>query len=689
MKLLILKPRFHLNWRKVFLVAAGALACLYAVSVLCYVPFTPDVGFRCAFSPVVKRVTKPERGADYPQVGDTIVQLGNFHFPEKTELWAQVMVLRELSLRDEPLEQQGLAVRAEAGVRVLQGPNGEALVRESPTGTKSILVKFKRPGRDDMLTAYCPLDRFPPREMGPSILWFILKLGLVSIGALVFWKRPDDWSAAQFFLLCIVTLGAYIGGYHWSRIATQPVLVLPFMGCAVLLPAVSLHFYLVFPRPKDFVLRHPRWTLLAIYGPPTAFLAALVGSYIRLRQARNSTDALAGAWDLFNRQASICLRVAAAWYLASVVALIHSYRSANSVIERNQVKCILLGAVLALVPIGYTLYLVFWDRDDFGVGAATWPMFAASVCFTAAFAVGITRYRLMKLDQLITSGMVYFVISFLAGLLYYAVVFVGMLVSVVKEPSLGQALSVSTTALVLLLALDLVRGRVKRALDRRFDRQKDQLDRTLERMRQAVEQLVDPPTLARRILQACGDLLHVTRGAVFLREGEPPIFRLAGHLGGSPPPLAELTAGCPLIEALQARKALVVWSGPATDPGQRQLKFLGGDVAYVLAQEDRLLAFLVLGPKVVGTYGAADLNLLAAFSQITALALASAHGHRTIEMLNRDLQTKVEKISEQQRRILALQTQLQRGARVLSVPAWPCAACWRWCARRRPVPRPC
>ena len=45
---------------------------------------------------------------------------------------------------------------------------------------------------------------------------------LSSVGALVFWKRPADLSARQFFLLCMVTLGAYMGGYHWSRIATQP-----------------------------------------------------------------------------------------------------------------------------------------------------------------------------------------------------------------------------------------------------------------------------------------------------------------------------------------------------------------------------------------------------------------------------------------------------------------------------------
>jgi DNA-binding NtrC family response regulator len=55
--------------------------------------------------------------------------------------------------------------------------------------------------------------------------------------------------------------------------------------------------------------------------------------------------------------------------------------------------------------------------------------------------------------------------------------------------------------------------------------------------------------------------------------------------------------------------------------------------------------------------------LLAAFAPFTALALASAEGHRTIETLNRDLQSKVDKISEQQRRILVLQQQLTSQAR--------------------------
>ena len=55
-----------------------------------------------------------------------------------------------------------------------------------------------------------------------------------------------------------------------------------------------------------------------------------------------------------------------------------------------------------------------------------------------------------------------------------------------------------------------------------------------------------------------------------------------------------------------------------------------------------------------------DLTLLDAFTQLTALALGSAEGHRTIEVLNRELRAKVDKIAEQQRRIMALQSQLLR-----------------------------
>src|SRR5205807_507563 len=147
-------------------------------------------------------------------------------------------------------------------------------------------------------------------------------------------------------------------------------------------------------------------------------------------------------------------------------------------------------------------------------------------------------------------------------------------------PSLAQAVGVGATVLLLVVLLDLARGRLKKALDHHFRREKLQLDRTLARMSEAVARLVDPPTLARQLLQSTADLLGVERGAVYLREGDPSLYRLADTLG-EPPPLTELPPGCPLVEELLKNRCLcrrppqINGHGPALEqmPAARQLRF--------------------------------------------------------------------------------------------------------------------
>src|SRR5262249_14320366 len=190
-------------------------------------------------------------------------------------------------------------------------------------------------------------------------------------------------------------------------------------------------------------------------------------------------------------------------------------------------------------PVSYTLYLAVWEQGRFGGGDAAWPMFFASALVTLAYTVSITRYRLMQLDQIVSSGMVYFLISFVAGGLYYAVVAFGILLvgsGVGPAPSLLQVLMVPSPALLLVLALALARGGLKGALDRHFRKEKHQLDRTLKRMSQAIDRLVDPPALARRLLRTSAEVLGVARGGVDLRQGKPPPDPRAGARGGEAPP---------------------------------------------------------------------------------------------------------------------------------------------------------
>ncbi len=657
--------------RRLAISTAAVLVFAYAVAVTGYVMLIPDIGIRCTFSPVVNHFNSdflylPESEPLHPD--DTIVQLGT----EKVNNWSDFLH-KLVELRHE----EGVAC-TETEFQT-KPPADQLIVNDQ----KIIRVRYRRGNDPEPRSLWCRIGQPPLETLAPSVLWFLLKIGLFVVGAIVFWKRPEDRSAAQFFLFCLVSFGAYMGGYHWSRIVTQPALILVFMVCSVLLPAVSLHFYLVFPRPKSLLDRVPRRVLAVLYGPPVFFLLLFVFDYFSIRLLfQNGVSSGVGQFlDVMLFEIYCYFGVAALWYLASVVCLIHSYRTAVGVTERNQVKWILFGTLASFAPIGYSLYLALAERQRFGGGAATWPMFFASLCVTVAFTISITRYRLMQLDQLLSSGVMYFLLSSLFGLVYYGLVFAGMVVlgsQVSEGPSLGHVFSVSGTALVLIVALDLIRVRLASALNRHFRREKHQLDRTLQRMSQAIEQLVDPTALARRLLHTSAELLGAGCGAVYLRQDDPPLYLLTETLGTAPA-LAELSSGCPLVETLftQSLMALPTQSPPIS-PAQRQLHFLGGTIAQGLLHEGQLLGILLLGgpteprglaTEMSGGYTAEDLHLLTAFAQMTVLALVSAEGHRKIDTLNRELQTKVEKIAEQQHRILALQSQLSAiGTRTAATP---------------------
>jgi transcriptional regulator with GAF, ATPase, and Fis domain len=642
--------------RRTLLMAAGVFSVGYAIAILVLVPFVPTLGLRTLFDLSTRDVADGfiQPGERIPSEGDRITEVGI----KPMRVWPDLINAPKQILEQRPAIESGM----HEGTVPWARDDGHALF---------IRVRFEN--AEGSYVTWCKLGHLSASELLPSFLWFFLKLFLFSVGAVVLWKRPNDDAAAQFFLLCVVTLGAYMGGYHWFQFAPVPYILVVFMVCGVLLPVVNLHFYLLFPRKNPALQRHPQLGLLAIYSAPLLSLVALLAVYFHVRFQYNALPAVPSLDDLaaFNQQQNwlkwtvlAALAVAAVWYVGCLAALIYSLRTATVAEECKQVQCILFGVALALFPIGFSLFVVFFAPTAFAAGWTTWPMFLASTVVTGAFVVSITRYRLMELDKLISSGMAYFLFSLVATLCYYAVAFLGTLLfsQVIVGPTLTEALSVSTTALLLVCVLNLVRSRLTKVLDRRFSRNKSQLDQTLQQMSQAVADLVDPPALAQRLLKATAELLGVARGAVYLREGDPPIFRLAGHVG-MPPALHELALGIPLIEAVGGGKPVLRPAGRVTfniGPAQRQLQFLGGELAQPLTHEGRLLAVLILGPK-DSPYRTEDWNVLAALAQLTVPALANAAGHRTIEHLNGELQAKVDQVAEQQRRILALQSQLRQS----------------------------
>ena len=81
----------------------------------------------------------------------------------------------------------------------------------------------------------------------------------------------------------------------------------------------------------------------------------------------------------------------------------------------------MLASLLASLLIGYLLWQAWIDTATLGRDSAAWPMFGVSLLYTLAYALSITRYKLMQVEEIINRSVVYFAFSVTAGLLYSGV----------------------------------------------------------------------------------------------------------------------------------------------------------------------------------------------------------------------------------------------------------------------------
>lgn len=652
--------------RRTRLFALGLAVVLYSVLVVFHAILSWDVGFRCIFDRSICLQTRLASPVEL-RVGDVVMEVG----PHSIRTFLDFpRALRAIGNRKS--EVQLRSSDAQTHREVISGYTTSGSLIRSPRDLEvddSRYVRVVARRGPETLVTWCLAERVPGRQFLVSFAWLFLELGIFGVGAIVFWRRRDDPSAAYFFELCIFTVGAFIGGFHWWMVVDRPELIFPFPFFAMMLPAVSLQFYLTFPRPKQFVEQHPRLALWLVRGLPIACTTLMIVLMLAVSSLYRAIPATPETSRWIERLLAAVkygavgyVGIATVLFAACLFCLVHSFRVSRNTIEKNQVKWVLFGGALATIPVAYTLYLGVTDPVRFAIGGATVPMFLASLLFTLAFAVSIMRYRLMQIGEIINRSVLYVSISSAVALLYYASIVTGSLwwgTQLPSRPSF-QSLIVIATVIVFLVALGWGIDRFRAAIERRFFHDKGQLDRAIRKMGEAVRNLADSSRVAQRMLEATADMLSLERGAVFLQSESKAGFELAAALG-VPPELAELPNDHPIVEALKRQSPLRATYGGVLgmESAHRSLRTLGAEVAQRIEFEGRVIGLALLGPKPLGLpFSHDELSFLTALSQVTALALDSADGHMTINRLSRELREKVGKISEQQRRIMALQSQL-------------------------------
>jgi len=287
-------------------------------------------------------------------------------------------------------------------------------------------------------------------------------------------------------------------------------------------------------------------------------------------------------------------------------------------------------------------------------------MFVASALFMLAYAVGILRHKLMLVDEILSRGMVYYILNLAVTFGFSLAIAAGSLASMYQPAQAARHVPVMMALVVLaVLLLNWCRDHLQRLIDRKFFREKFQLDKALQRMNNAAGSMGDANALAQRMLASCRDLLGVDRAALFLREPSTGMFQLIASDGIERLPFA-FSTDAELLGVLQEDANVQrLDSETEQSPSQLLLQSLDVELVHALEVEGQLAGALFLGAKRSGgSYTAEDLALLTSLGQITSVALQSARVHEAAARLNEELQLKVEKITDQQRLISMLQAEI-------------------------------
>jgi transcriptional regulator with GAF, ATPase, and Fis domain len=512
-------------------------------------------------------------------------------------------------------------------------------------------------------TCWLPLQRLPSGDLLLSLVWFLMQFGIFTIGAVALWTRPRDRPVRLFFAMCAVTLVAFAGGYHWWLIAANPWLNIPFVVCALLVPVVTLHFFLVYPQPKGFLNRHTRITLGAAYGLPLLIIVAILGLLAHAWSCRAGGIADHGrvlqTLGILRNVIYVSLAIASAYFLLTIAALLHSFRNTVEPDYHEQVRWILLAGLAATVPVGYTLYLALFRQNEFALGAGSPPMFVASLLFMLAYAVGIVRFKLMLVDQLFSRGMLYYLLSFIVTAAYaMAVAASGLLWMSPTIKHVPEVLTAVSTVFVAVVLTGWVRDRFQRSLDRRFFREKYQLDKALKGVQQVSGQAAGPTVFAEHMLSACRDALGVEGAALYLRDSGGRDFRLLSA-SSIDDPLPVFPAYPTLLESLRRDTSLQRTTPDVQDgtsPVQRLLREVGGELLHGLELEGDIAGVVLLRRKTSGAaFTAEDVTFLTAIGQMTGVAL---RGAQVQQQLTEELRRRDDKLQVQQQRLQLLQAEL-------------------------------
>jgi hypothetical protein len=345
------------------------------------------------------------------------------------------------------------------------------------------------------------------RELGLSVEFFAayfisieaaITLIPIAVGAIIFWRRPDDRMA---FLVSLVLL------MYWTGI-TFPyhLLELPrfweISSAVVVLVGTSSIFLFMYVFPDGhFVPRWARWPALASI---VAIVPSTLFPYSSLSVWRH---------PLLNALVSVGI------FSAIVLVQIYRYKWVSDATQRQQTKWVVLGIVAAAV--GYCMFLVLNLLQGgilislIGYTAALFLL----VLLMISIVVAVLRYRLYDIDLLINRTLVYGALTATLALIYFSGV---ATVQAIFRALTGQEeqpqLAIVVSTLVIAALFNPLRRRIQSFIDRSFYRSRYDARKTLEAFSATLRHETDLDALSDDLVGVVRETMQPAHVSLWLHE---------------------------------------------------------------------------------------------------------------------------------------------------------------------------
>ncbi len=396
------------------------------------------------------------------------------------------------------------------------------------------------------------------------------------------------------------------------------------------LPATLIHLTLVFPVRRTTTRR----AAIASYAP-AAVLAAVY--QVRLDSPR--------LYPGVHALATVCIAAAG---IALLTQTITAYFRSPSELVRQRVRVVLMGLLAGFFVPAIVFASSVFQNGGVAVNAAAFTAFV----FPLSIAYAVHKRDLFEIDALVQRALYYAVLSALVTTGYLVVVMVatyGFHVSL-----LGQSAAFSLVFIVaVVIILPTLRDRVQRVLDSIFGRRTYDAQEVLAATSTALAATLSFDEILRLTLRTPESVLGLERVAVFLRG-------TAGfeEAACAPEPterarLRRLAHDRPLLRLVATRPVLVrdMLPGEWSEDRAACLADFGAlraDLIVPLGCRGTVIGFLVCGRKRAGTFfSASDVSFLRTFANHAALSLQNARTFKDLELLNADLERRVQERTQQ------------------------------------------